>query len=61
MIGPEERQSANRRRARAGERGVAVEERSMIPEKTSRANAAPVSNGQPITLQISYFDLSSVR
>jgi hypothetical protein len=28
----------------------------MIPENTSRASAAPVSNGQPMTLLISYFD-----
>jgi hypothetical protein len=33
----------------------------MMPEKTRRASAAPVSNGQPITLQISYFDFVSVR
>ena len=33
----------------------------MMPEKTSRASAAPVSNGQPITLQISYFDVVSLR
>src|SRR6266446_3702685 len=35
--------------------------RSMMPENTSRASAAPVSNGQPITLQISYFETASVR
>src|SRR5262249_46427174 len=29
--------------------------RSMMPEKTSRPSAAPVSNGQPITLQIFVF------
>jgi hypothetical protein len=31
----------------------------MMPEKTKRASAAPVSNGQPMTLHISYFDLVS--
>ena len=33
----------------------------MIPENTRRASAAPVSNGQPITLQISYLDFVSLR
>ena len=33
----------------------------MMPENTSRASATAVSNGQPSTLQTSYFEWVSVR